>query len=339
MVRSVTKDGRPSYFRFAARPGRHPSRPGWKSVLIPTLEWEVDVPDTLCGIDPRDHGSFHGLRDSHVLVVSGHLRNSLEGTDEQGRTPSKAAFEQLLEGARTPAPHPRSVSFQDPGGNRGAGRGRSGSPPATHPAEGTFTGEAILRLIAQEKDENPPQGEALVNIFLAELQKDSRVGRAARALQERYSHQDLEYTCALVGDALRGYAQVNRLVPCQETWVERLRLKLQSVAALNRDGPPPPYVPDPRPVLPAVSPPKGPDRISRGRDFATRGSGSSGDDTAAVNDPHNRDPLSLDRYAVRVDPNSGRDYANPMTGSRHTGAPDLGHAPPFDGLGQAMKDM
>eukprot|EP00972_Heterocapsa_arctica_P088906 13111228-Heterocapsa_arctica.AAC.1 len=73
---------------------------------------------------------------------------------------------------------------------------------------------------------DPPEGEALVNIFLREYQRDFRVGSAARALQGQYELQDLDYTCALVGDALHVYAQGNDLLPCQKTWVERLRLKL-----------------------------------------------------------------------------------------------------------------
>eukprot|EP00972_Heterocapsa_arctica_P036800 5417519-Heterocapsa_arctica.AAC.1 len=53
IVRTAQR-GRKSYFHFGALPGPLPATPGWKSIRIPSLDWEVDIPDALYGVDPRD---------------------------------------------------------------------------------------------------------------------------------------------------------------------------------------------------------------------------------------------------------------------------------------------
>ena len=58
---------------------------------IPTLDWDLTVPQELYGLDPQEGDLTHSLQGAPVIVARGTLTGP-EGLDERGRSLSAQAL-------------------------------------------------------------------------------------------------------------------------------------------------------------------------------------------------------------------------------------------------------
>ena len=63
----------------------------WASVQIPTLDWDLTVPQELYGLDPQEGDLTHSMQGAPVVVARGALKGP-EGLDERGRSLSAQAL-------------------------------------------------------------------------------------------------------------------------------------------------------------------------------------------------------------------------------------------------------
>ena len=87
LVRGTNSAGHPAYFRFRAGIGRRGSPAGWASVYIPTLDWDLTVPQELYSLDPQEGDLTHSVQGAPVIVARGAFTYRVRGFGRAGDVP------------------------------------------------------------------------------------------------------------------------------------------------------------------------------------------------------------------------------------------------------------
>ena len=217
LVRGTNSTGQPAYFRFHAKPGRTGSPAGWASVHIPTLDWDLTVPQELYGLDPQEGDLTHSLQGTPVIVARGTFAGP-EGLDDRGRSLSAQALS-LIRAAvkhgsvqhafcRSPPTSPDVILPEE----YHAAPDLQSQLKATSPRDETLlTREALRRLITVEASRRMPEGPALVRAFLEAVGPGVPPTAAAEALHDEYGADDMPTVTGMIAQALRTYRSTGDL--------------------------------------------------------------------------------------------------------------------------------
>ena len=216
LVRGTDSGGHPAYFRFRAGPGRTESPAGWSAVYVPTLDWDLLVPQEVYRLDPGEGDLTQSMQGSPVIIARGALPGA-EGFDDRGRTLSAQALSLIRAAIRHGSvQHPfcRSVNgapLKSPREPTSPAHDSQTQLKTPTQGESALTREALRRLITCEATRRMPEGLALVREFLEALGPDVSPLTAAENLPDEYGTDDLGPVRAKIARAVRAYCETGEL--------------------------------------------------------------------------------------------------------------------------------